>query len=439
MAARLDKAILASADRSHVVGAMALVAKTAPALWLHARHPGAGGGLNLRWPQAARLPAAEIVQAIAVSAPTHCVDGWGFMSRALSGLVSGDNHAARHMAYYAQLRAALSILANLGVGVFDGVNVVVDSAGQIVRLDPGASLRERGLGTHKVVWLALKEWASEPTTAGLFLELVSFRGSSLADILLDIWPGFSKVGAAGSLIDAWGLDLKAGLDERRYRNTSSYAPQALNSLSVPVGSVLRFLDHVWTLFEPSASGSYDALDRHLLRSILWKQASLVEPTVKLEDGSIANEYSSLPAGVRSLVSKDFLLGLADPVRLELLRTAEATVSPPTPLHMISRGLLLLRMATSFTQASLMQAGVNRSAGDLRPWLDELGDSRGFWDISDPLQDVEDLWSDIASGLDALGAVRKTRPARLTDWRKHGFASLPVLAEAERIAMWSFCR
>lgn len=435
--AKLSPAVLATADRSHVVSAMAMVAKAKPAAWFSAQHPVATGGLNLKWNKAPS--AARVVEGIAVSAPTHCVDGWGFASRALSALIAGDNHAARHMAYYAQLRAGLSILANLGVGIFDGFNVIVDSQGNFKRLDPAEKLTDRGMGTHAIVWLALKEWANTPATAEIFLDLVRFRGASLKEVLLDIWPGLPKVGAAGSLIEAWGLDLKTGLDERRHRNISSYAPQALNPLSAPVGSTLRFLDHAWTLFEPSASGSFDTLDRHLLRNILWKQSAITEPQTALEAGSLHKQYSQLSSGIRSLVSEDFLLGKVEPTKLELLRIAEAKVSPPSPLHMIARSLLLLRMATSFTQATLTEAGVDRAGGDLRPWLDELGDSRGFWTSAAPLEDVQDLWLDTELALDDLSKIRKNSPTSLTDWRSYGFGGLPVLAEAERIAMWSFCR
>lgn len=439
MGGKLDASILANADRSFVVAALAKIANKTPNLWLPGPHAAATGGLALKWPGASKVDPAEIIDAVAMSGPTHCVDGWGFVSRALSSLVAGDYHAARHMAYYGQLRAGLSLLANLGVGVFDGVNLIVDAKGQIHRIDPGKKKDNRGLGTHSVVWLALKTWANDPSSAAAFLELVRFRGSTLKDLLTDIWPTFSAVGAAGSLIEAWGLDLKTGLDERKHRNISSYAPQALNPLSVPLKSTLRFLEDTWRLFEPSASGSFDTLDRHLFRSLVWTQRTLSEPTVPLGAGSIATEYNGLPAAVRSLAGLDFLVGTTEPKTLELLRLARAKTSPPSPLHMISRALLLLRLATSFTQASLTEAGVDRTGGALRPWLDELASARGFWPTTAPLQDVDDLWEDTKVALADLNTVRGKSPSELYNWRADGLSELPILTEAERIVMWSFSR
>jgi hypothetical protein len=268
---------------------------------------------------------------------------------------------------------------------------------------------------------------------------VRLRGYTLNDLLTDIWPTFSAVGAAGTLVEAWGLDLKTGLDERKHRNTSSYAPQALNPLSVPLQGTLRFLDHVWRLFEPSASGSFDTLDRHLLRSLLWSQRLLSEPTVPLDGGAIATQYEALPAPVRSFAGRDFLIGKTEPASLELLRLAQAKTSPPTPLHMIARALLLLRLATSFTQASLTEAGVDRTGGALRPWLDELASARGFWPNTAPLADVDELWEDTKVALVDLDNARRKSPSELYDWRAEGFSELPILTEAERIVMWSFSR
>src|SRR6185436_17477307 len=75
------------------------------------------------------INAADLAAYIAASAPLHCADGWVFASRALAALVCGDANTARHMGYYAELRAAMSILASEGVGVFDKYHYVVPAQG----------------------------------------------------------------------------------------------------------------------------------------------------------------------------------------------------------------------------------------------------------------------------------------------------------------------
>ena len=76
------------------------------------------------------LADAPIRQLVAAAGPTHCYDGWAYLARAADCLLTGDARAALHLAYYAELRAAASLLACSGVGVFADHHVIVDENGQ---------------------------------------------------------------------------------------------------------------------------------------------------------------------------------------------------------------------------------------------------------------------------------------------------------------------
>jgi len=67
------------------------------------------------------LTDAQMISLVAACGPNHCLDGWSYLSRSVSALVARDGHSAKHMAYYAQLRAAMSMLAVSGVGIFNGL------------------------------------------------------------------------------------------------------------------------------------------------------------------------------------------------------------------------------------------------------------------------------------------------------------------------------
>src|SRR5262249_16005771 len=84
------------------------------------------------------LNAKQLAQYIAASGFLHLVDGWSYLGRSVQSLLRGDPHRAIHLAYYGELRAAMSILATEGIGVFNrnhfvvtGLNSVVPIAGQI--------------------------------------------------------------------------------------------------------------------------------------------------------------------------------------------------------------------------------------------------------------------------------------------------------------------
>lgn len=426
------------ADRSYVVAAMASFAGKPADQWLSSAHPFSKGQVAQRsWPALATVPNARFIEAVAVAGPNHCLDGWSYVSRALSALLAGDQHAARHLAYYAQLRAGLCLLANLGVGIFNGINFVVDATGTIQRLDtPGPPPRLLGLGTHLAVWQALDAWSANPVTARAFLDLIKVRGVPLRDSLEAIWPGSAGTGVAGELIKSWGVDLRRGKDEHSHRNISSYGAHALNLLSTTVSQTLQFIDDVWTAFEPTGVSTFDNVDRYLLRNVLQKQHRIVAGNSKYHTGSIVTRYANLPARVQNAAPLDFLTSKSDPKSPRLIRHAKQRTVPAEATEMIARAFLLLRAATAFTHASFVDAGLDLSGGALRPWVDELAAARGFWSSSDPLEDPVDLWADIEIAMIDFNASRDPTPLEWNEWMVRTSKGLPIIYEAERVGVWS---
>ena len=65
--------------------------------------------------KAARINEPHFREYVAASAPTHLIDGWSYLARAIDALLRGDAPAAVHLGYYAELRAAMSLLAGGGI------------------------------------------------------------------------------------------------------------------------------------------------------------------------------------------------------------------------------------------------------------------------------------------------------------------------------------
>lgn len=423
--------MLQKADRGHLQAALSTFAGKPTAAWLGHGHPGGLGTLPKTWPRVRGLPATQVVEALAVSAPNHCIDGWGFSARAMSGLLSGDAHGARHLAYYGQLRSALSILANVGVGIFNRINFAVDSAGGIHKLDQRGDL----MGTHAAVWAALREWVTAPKTARVFLEMIRIRGTSLKECVELIWPGVALNTVAARLVAAWGVDLKRGKSEHGFRNQSSYAPQLLMPVTAPTKDMLSFIDGVWRHLEPSGGASFDSIDRFLLRSVFWEQHYAMTGNRDYATGPIVARYDQLPHAIRSIASLAFLTGEQEAALPDLFARAIDPVGGP--LEMTARTVLLCRVATAFTHTNFTEAGVGVTQGALRPWLNELAEIRGFWPPNAPLADPVELWADVELALLELDVSRVPDPTCLNDWLTKNSKGLPVLAEAERVGVWSF--
>ena len=435
----IDTAALAGAIRGPILKSLLRFKNKPASAWLPSGHAAERGELPSNWNRLRAANANDVVDGVAICAPHHCMDGWSFVSRALAALLAGDPHASRHLAYYAQLRAGMSILANLGVGIFNGVNFSIVGAGQFKRIDPrtDGKTSNKGMGTHTIVWEVLQQWGGNPATASVFLDLIKVQSTPLRACLEAIWPGNSAATSATGLIQAWGLDLRRGADDHRFRNISSYAPQAFNPLPNIAAEHLDFVEEVWNLLEPSVGPNLDNLDRHLLRATLWQHHHAVDAG-PIADGAIGQRFGNLPAEVAAIASKDFLIGASEIDEPFVIRLARAKTNPAAATEMISRALLLLRAATSFTYTNFSDAGIKCANGELRPWLDELASARGFWKPTEPLKDPVDLWADVELSLVDLRASKVTPPISLYDWMAHKPTGLPIICEIERVGVWSFC-
>ena len=117
---------------------------------------------------------AHLCEYIAASVFIHSFDGWSYLGRALEAEMAGDPHTARHLSYYAELRAAMSVLASQGIGVFDRKHIVVVSSQHCREVG-------RGIGTHDFVWNALEILANTPAGADVVLTSIKPAGISLSD------------------------------------------------------------------------------------------------------------------------------------------------------------------------------------------------------------------------------------------------------------------
>lgn len=83
----------------------------------------------------------------------HLVEGWRYAAAATNSVLSHATDQALHLAYYAELRAAMSLFAWSGIRVKQGAYYYLDSNGNQVRTAPQR--------THDAVWGLWKEWVKE--------------------------------------------------------------------------------------------------------------------------------------------------------------------------------------------------------------------------------------------------------------------------------------
>jgi hypothetical protein len=433
----LNRTSVQTASRFKVLEALARFKGLPVDQWLSAGHPAIGGQLSsLRG--LSQTQAAELLAAVA---PNHCLDGWSYLSRALEAIVSGDVHAGRHLSYYAQLRAAKSILAFCGIGIFNTTHFSINAAGAISPLYQLSSRRNKPPGTHVALWEVLQAWSNEQAHTVSFLDAIRLGGRSLSDVIGVIWPASTAVPTSATasalvnkLVKSWGLDLSKGADDRSVRNVSSYNPHHLNAATCSTSELMNFMAHIWSMFEPGTGDGFDNLDRHILKQSLQTFHKAITGNQQYERGQINSNYGNLEASVKTLAEVDFLTGIDGVPLPDIMLFANGRPSGDV-LGMISRAALLLRTATAFTRSSFHAAGLLHPEIDLQIWLEQTGVERGYWSAGAGPGSMSDLWEDVNLALADIADVLSALPNDRFNLFERLSASSRKLAESERAFLW----
>jgi hypothetical protein len=382
----------------------------------------------------------DLAEYIAASAPLHCADGWTFLARSLSSYINGNPHQAAHFGYYAELRAAMSILAAQGIGVFNRKHFIIDRTAHCRGPISG------GPGTHEFAWLALDFWANTTSSGSTLLNLFTVSGISIRDWFNSL-PGSTVASSLGSdWLRNWGLDLRTVDTDHDVRNLASYRPNVFTVWDTDARSCSEFLRSMWALLEPSTT-RFETLDSHLLRTLVRK--------VILESGD-PNDPNRQTKMEQQLSDMLDALPLGDPEREGLGRFLRSTDPESSFLSMagsgggpndgrvhervMARAALLLRVASGFS-AQLIDASVFTSA-DLRFWTDSWGTRRAFWMPGEVLEDFTDLWMDVSAAIDDERnwmTGRDLEPLSMHQWRLQRDETIRPLTECDRVALWGLRR
>jgi hypothetical protein len=363
---------------------------------------------------------AAMCEYVAASAPTHVIDGWSLLGRAVDALLRRDAYGAVHLAYYAELRAAMSLLASEGIGILDRRHPRASKVGRT------SSFSQQG--THNVVWPCLQHWAACQSSFNLIEQI--FRPASLP---LSAW--LAGLGAttparavARQVFRAWGLDLKTFPEDHDLRNLASYRPSEFRlPAATPLVELLGFVNELWACFEPEASGRFPNIERLLLRRAL-RVAGI--QTVSLHGlGTL---------GMPSMEANVWMTAINASTEPSILRNADRRSSledAACHLGVISRAALLLVVALAAARRLLVGGGY--TSEHLEFWWRRYGVDRGFWDDTSVPSDPIEAWADIKDHLDALEEWRSQNPREtsLRSWRRKQSSVVETAGAFELVAIW----
>lgn len=380
----------------------------------------------------------EMKEYIAASAITHLNDAWTFMGRAIHAILNNDTITARHLAYYAELRAAMSILATEGIGLFNNRHYCIDSSGNAKLISK--NLDENGnpkhLGTHQMVWVTLEYWSSLDKATNLITKILKPN-----DIGLDIWMQNYGVTSLNSLTSKLfknlGIDLKLLADDRDIRNRVSYRPSAIHiNQSASYKENYNFIIKLWKLLEPSFAGGFPQIDRLLL-----KQTINLLADSNIQQKSPLNLFKLLKSTIGDkTLRREYYKFFRNKDTNELITYATKTYNnielalddDKNHLQVISRAVLLLRVATGSSNLMLKDASI--SFDDLSFWWKKLIIDNGLCALDDEME-VLDLWQDIKDfGIDEIEGKIEHQESFYDLKKETSYPSI-LLGECDRALLW----
>ena len=348
--------------------------------WLNYRHPYNG---NIVRRLTHDIDGPRLGEYIACSAPIHLSDGWNYLSRAFDAACRGDRSSAYHLAYYGELRAAISLLATEGVGIFNRHHIALDDA-----LEPTEYVNT----THKATWNALSAWAREPGRAARLLESITVESKTLSQWLVEIGVGEpARALVAAKWLSAWSIDLKTMSADPRRRNEMSYRPSRIRPQRPepvkPLSEMAAPIFACWEELNPKFGSANAVLDISLLRQAI----ELVVQEGICHYRTFNKAVTFLRRDMGDLTHQELRTGRK--TAISLFREADiGNVQGKAVTPILARSLLLLRLASASTASLFAAAGISKA--DLEFWWSPLGSDLGLWDDPADIESFSDLWTDV---------------------------------------------
>lgn len=382
----------------------------------------------------------QLAEYIAASGPWHSIDGWAYLGRAFEALMQGDSVSALHLGYYAELRAAISLLASQGIGIFDKRHFILADDGTPVSLGS----RRRTLGTHQMAWEVLEYWATRAKAVDLLSDVVRPFAAPLSDWFSGTLATPAALAPTASYwLRTVGVDLSILPLDRVARNRASYHASGLRPEGPrAVDEALDFVVETWRLLEPTSGWGFEQLDQHFVKAILRRtHNSLYGGTnhaVTFEAFAASAADGAVGATLARPTIDAYLTNNAEDVRvIALARERPGSTAAPDDLQVIARAALLLRISTGAWRRLFHDADipVERLAFSWSPFARD----RGLIPNGTILASCTDLWSEIQSALDDVEEWRRSTPEARDrsryNFRRDCAASLTMLTRCECVGLW----
>jgi hypothetical protein len=312
----------------------------------------------------------------------HLFAGWKYLSQSALSFLNGARNEAIHLAYYAELRAAFSILAGSGVGIFNDKNFSLADTGNVAWFNGR---------THEITWDALLNWADKDSNAINVLKSFDAFGFDAIEWATALMPGYTHTFIGRRWLKDWAIDLRSLKKDKRLRDQASYEPdlrrEAFNPLAI--GELEFILDVSSACNLSDGNGSVDeAIVSSLYESARRQRFLSTDPK---SHKKLRDEIQHWLIEIRRVTEEDASYAL------ETLRTIGNTPGGRIILKsdkankalegVFSRALLLLRLASALNRKQWLEMLGPTELDTVHSWQNSIlgvyGIQAHLWDKGKP--------------------------------------------------------
>ncbi|MCS4592699.1 hypothetical protein KTJ89_06860 [Brevibacterium sediminis] len=425
--------------RSELVNAVSRLQVSSDGVWLEQANPYLVGGSKqvVNDCKAGTADFDKVAAYVGASSFVHCADAWSYVGRAVDALLKGDVHASVHLTYYAELRAAKSLLAAEGVFVGNRYSCALDANTTLTKVS--------GNVTHTAAWELIETWFQQPSSVTTIAQVVAPGGQNLQSWIGQIPGGVNAV--MQDMLAGIAFDLQSFSEDRERRNLASYEPTTLMPATLNVDTIRRTVMEIWSEIEPMAGGDFPGIDRAILANVLVRQYSAQNLTPNPSDpsrgvvdwsGWVSWIDSLTPAELSPSAFKEVLR--SDPTGSEFKEILGAgfvdTSAMTDPAEfirpMLSRATFLTRIATGLCLRVLTDAG--KSFRELTAWTEAFSESRGHIEAVPLPLPATDLITDLELPRMTLEESQALSLGALVRELSDGIG---LLGQTDRAVSWSF--
>lgn len=349
------------------------------------------------------LTSDEVKEYMAVCTIVHCIDGWAYLNNSISSFLNGEPAIAIHLAYYVELRAAMSYLCSEGILIVNTNQVCIECNDSIYIPGKNGHQKLHKSGTHDATWNIIEKLVDNNTRDSNALEYFRYKGKSFKDLVQFI--PHAPVSSSTQLVivkdwlKSWCFDISQYREDKTGRNISSYNSNIKREYSPSFFSDrLSSINNFWRLLEPSGD-TFSKLDQYLFSLYLTKVYDLYMASSQstYDKNSFINDFF-INSGLSydSTLVNIFVNAKANQLITFANDSTIDTSGDVKPLSIIARSILLLRFCTGACSYFFRANNIKRS--DLNFYLDGVGRDWGLWNVAQP-DNFVNLWDDICSLLD----------------------------------------